>query len=226
MSRRKVFLKTNASKEKYDAYIKALNAYNPNKLEENPQNPSQIYEYYSYVDELYVWLKKAYSDDICVVCNEMRAILGHLAEYDPSNENNKNNLGKAYGHFRRLSIDTLKIICTSFDKEFDVWIRKHAMYDYRGIDADFFPKYVTLYHEAHRAYIDAQKSENLGSDRENKIIVKYYNVAKLYGEVYKHHVNERRLYIEKITQRFKVSKVVWVIATLLLTLISVTNVIL
>lgn len=226
MGKRKKILKNNESKDKYNSYTNALSAYHPEKLEESPSNPSEIYKYYSCIDSLYVWLKNAYNDDICVLCNEMRAVLGHLSEYNPDTEERKNNLGKAYGHFRRLSIDTLKIICNGFDKEFDEWIRKHTAYDYRNIDAEYLPTYITLYYEAHDKYIEAQKSENLGSDKDNDIIKKYCDVATKFGKLYEHHVNDRRTDIEKITRRLKRNKYAVIASTVVITVISVVGAIL
>ena len=204
----------------------ALNAYCPEKLEVDPSNQSEIYEYYTCIDRLYIWLKNAYNDDICVLCNEMRAILGHLSEYNPNTENKKKNLEKAYGHFRRLSIDILKIICNGFDKEFDEWIRKHTAYDYRNVDAQYLPTYISLYYEAHGKYIEAQKSENLGSDKDNHIIKKYCDVAAIFGKLYKHHVDDRRFDIEKITRRFKKNKYAVIVSTIVLTIISILGAIL
>ena len=106
------------STESQKSYSAALLSYHPAQLEKEPTTPTQIYEYYSYVDKLYVWLKNAYKDDLCVLCNEMRAIIGHLAEYNESTESTCHNLSKAYGHIRRLSIDTLKVACNGFDLEF------------------------------------------------------------------------------------------------------------
>lgn len=226
MGKRKKILKNNESKEKYKSYISALNKYNPEKLEKSPSNPTEIYKYYSCVDSLYIWLKNAYNDDICVLCNEMRAVLGHLSEYNPNTEESKNNLGKAYGHFRRLSIDILKIICNGFDKEFDEWIRKHTAYDYRNIDAEYLPTYITLYYEAHNEYIKAQKSENLGSDKENDIIIKYFKVADLFGKLYDHHVNDRRFDIEKITRRLKRNKYAVIICATVITILSILGAVL
>ena len=221
MAKSKKILKNNESKEKYSSYISALSTYNPEKLEETPSNPNDIYKYYSCIDNLYIWLKNAYDDDICVLCNEMRAILGHLSEYDPYTEKIKSNLGKAYGHFRRLSIDTLKIICNGFDKEFDEWIRKHTSYDYRNIDAEYLPTYIALYYKAHNKYIEAQKSENLGSDKDNDIIKKYCDVANAFGKLYEHHVDDRRFEIEKITRRFKRNKFAVIVSTIAITVISI-----
>lgn len=223
MTKGKAFLKDNKQKEKFKNFENALSAYNPDRLEVTPKKPNEIYQYYICVDEMYVWLKNAYEDDLCVLCNEMRAILGHLSEYKIENEPQKKNMDKAYGHLRRLSIDTLKTLCDAFDKAFDLWINKHAHYDYRNIDNEYFPQYVKLFNEAHYAYLDAQKVENLGSDRENNIIKKYYKVAELYYRLYAHHMDDRRIRIEKITRRFKVNNVIWMSCTLVISILSICS---
>lgn len=225
LNRRKTFLKDNSSKERFQTLGDALKGYNSACLEDMPDSANKIYQYYAYIDPLYIWLKNAYEDDLCVLCNEMRAILGHLSEYNSENVNSRRNLSKAYGHLRRLSIDTLKILCNGLDKAFDEWIDTHANYDYRSVDAEYFPKYVTLYNIAHNAYLQAQKEENLGSDRGNHIIEKYHTVAKKYYALYSYHMDVRRRRIEKITRRFKLNKILWIICTSLVVGLSVLGVV-
>lgn len=221
MAKEKSFLKGTNGKTNFAKFMSALTAYDADKLEIKPNNPHEIYQYYILVDGMYIWLKNAYEDNLCVLCNEMRAILGHLSEYSSENEKEKENLEKAYGHLRRLSIDILKTLCDAFDKIFDGWINKHARYDYKNIDADYFPQYVTLYNKAHCDYLDAQKSENMGSDRGNKIICKYYEAAKSYSKLYEHHMDDRRIGIEKITRRLMVNNVIWISCTIILSILSI-----
>lgn len=222
---KRIFIKDKSSEKRFQALGDALGGYNSVCLEHTPDSAKEIYQYYSYIDPLYVWLKNAYGDDLGVLCNEMRAILGHLSEYDPENEERRCNLSKAYGHLRRMSIDTLKILCNGLDKAFDEWISMHAKYDYRSVDAEYFPKYVSLYNVAHSAYLKTQKEENLGSDRGNHIIEKYHAVAKRYYDLYKYHMDARRYKIEKITRRFKLNKIVWVVCTSLTVGLSVLGLI-
>lgn len=224
MKKGKAFLKDTKQKEKFNNFENALSAFDPRMLEMTPKTPNEIYQYYACIDEMYVWLKNAYEDNLCVLCNEMRAILGHLSEYNVENETRKKNLDKAYGHLRRLSIDTLKTLCDAFDKVFDLWINRHARYDYRNIDNEFFPQYVSLYNEAHYAYLNVQQIENLGSDRDNNIIEKYYDVAKLYHRLYVHHMDDRRVRIEKITRRFKINNITLISCTIVISILSICSV--
>lgn len=226
MNKRKMLLKGKLLQKKFDMFQKALDNYQPDILEIPPKMPNEIYCYYAHIDNMYVWLKNAYNDDLCVLCNEIRSILGHLSEYDLRDEKDKDNLQKAYGHFRRLSIDTLKILCNGLHEFFDRWIRKHAYYDYSNVDSEYFQKYVILYNKAHKAYIDVQKVENLGSDRNNRIIKKYHEAACQYGALYAYHDNDRRIRIEKTTARFRINKMIWVICTFLLVVLSVLGTVL
>lgn len=207
----------------YEVLEKALGKFNPELFEIAPQYPNEIYYYYTYVDGVYIWLKNAYQDNICVLCNEMRAVLGHLSEYDDKDDDGKKNLEKAYGHFRRLSIDSLKILCNGLDEAFDKWIQKYARYDYSRRDNKYLPDYVRLYHNAHNAYLDAQEKENLGSDRGNSIINKYYDVANKYLLLYKHHNNIRRVKIEKLAKRFRWNTRLAILATIVFATLSIVD---
>lgn len=199
----------------------ALNQFNPSLLETTPPSPKDIYKYYVCIDNLYIWLKNSYNDDLCVLCNEIRAILGHLSEYNIDDEDKKRNLNKAYGHLRRLSIDSLKILCNGLDQVFDEWIQKHVRYDYSNKDNSFLPQYIEKYYSAHYAYLQVQMDENLGSDQNNKIIEKYHNAAKEYLSLYAFHKSKRRLKIERASRVFNLNKIAYIIALIIITVISV-----
>lgn len=209
----KKFKKNTVNAEIFENFQRAFNKFNPSELEKDPKNIKDIYIHYNYVDDMYIWLKQTYENSMCVLSNEIRAILGHISEYDIQSDKGLKNLEKAGGHLRRLSIDTLKILCDGFDKTFLLWINKYSKFDYSNIDQDYLPEYVNLYNEAHTKYLDVQKNENLGSDKENAIIVKYYATAQLYCELYKHHQKERRLHIEKMAKRFRINKLIWIFST-------------
>ncbi len=100
------------------------------------------------------------------------------------------------------------MLCNGLDRIFSKWISKHAQYDYSEVDNRFFPEYVKKYYNAHNKYIDAQKKENLGSDRKNKIIEEYYNVVLAYKDVYEMHVQPRAKKIETTARNKKMA--VWV----------------
>lgn len=211
------------SEDNYNKLFIAMGKYNPERLEKQPKEPRDLYHYYTCIDGVYTWTKNSYENDLYVLCNEMRAILGHLTEYDEKSEKSKNNFEKAYGHFRRLSIDTLKILCNGLDQVFDEWIQEHAQYDFRNKDNEYLPEYVTLYYEAHNAYLEVQEIENLGSDRENGIIQKYHEVGRKYLEVYQYHIKTRRQRIEKTARRFKINNKLVICATVVFTILSIVG---
>lgn len=209
--------------EEYEYLKSGLENYNPALLDSQPATPQTLYKYYTNIDKVYTWLRMAYDDDLSVLCNEMRAILGHLSEYDVDDDKQKRNLDKAYSHFRRLSIDTLKILCNGLDQVYDEWIQKYAKHDFRKIDNSFLPQYIELYHEAHSMYLNVQRAENLGSDRDNAIIQKYHGVALKYLELHMHHINPRRIRIEKNARRFELNNRVFWFATIIFTSISIID---
>ena len=180
-------------------------------------DPAQIYSYYNEADKLYVWLKNAYDTNLPSVENEIRAILGHMSEY----EYDQDNLQKAYGHIRRMCIDILKILCNGFDREFEEWIMIHAPFDYNDQDNLYIPEYVKMYTIAHQKYLDTQQKENLGSNRNNHIVERYYEVAVLYGALYKYHINQRRIKIHKHYIRMVWQRRLWVFATTVVMTISI-----
>ena len=207
-------------------YLKdALKNYNPSLLDNNPNDIKTMYSYYTYIDDVYTWLRCAYDEDLPVLCNEMRAILGHISEYDSTNDVKKKNLDKAYSHLRRLGIDNLKILCNGLDQNFDEWIQKYAKFDFRNIDNTFLPEYIKLYHEAHDSYLEVQQAENLGSDRDNCIIEKYHRVALKYLQLFEHHIQDRRARIERTAFLFRLNTCLCTLATVFFTLISVFDVI-
>lgn len=214
------------SADKFDRLKEAIDKFCANKLEYPPFKAKDIYTNYTYVDALYVWLKDAYNDDMCVLCNEMRAVLGHLAEYDEEDDDKKRNLTKAYGHLRRLGIDSLKILCNGLDEIFEKWIFKYSKYDYSNIDNEYLPKYIKKYYIAHNEYLQVQKAEKLGSDRENAIIVKYHEAAKKYLDLYELHIYDRRTRIERRTLGFKFNNIIIFGLSLILCLLSIVDVIL
>lgn len=209
--------KSIANRDEFNNFKDALNSFQPSILENEVTAPNDIYYYYSKIDKLYVWLKNAYNSDLQSVENEMRAALGHMSEY----ESDHGNLQKAYGHIRRIGIDVLKILCNGFDQEFEEWINTHAAFEYSSHDNLYMPQYVKMYNEAHQKYLYAQQKENLGSNKNNRIIEKYYEAAESYGMLYEYHLNERRLKIHNRYCKNLWLQRLWVMSTLVLTTISV-----
>lgn len=215
--------KVNQGFEKFQESIQNFNAL---QLEIEPKTPSQIYRYYQYIDKLYIWIKKAYCNDLSVLNNEMRAILGHLSEYNALHDAPTQNLTKAYGHLRRLSIDTLKITCNGLDLFFQEWINKYSHYDFRDTDGQYMPRYMKLYYSAHRQYMKVQKIESNGSDRQHHIIKEYYEVVKLYQILYQYHLNARRRKIERRVRLIQISQFFCIGGISFLAILSIAGILL
>ena len=104
--------------------------------------------------------------------NEIRAILGHLSQYRMSNYNiDKNDLRKAYGHFRRLNLDLLKILCDIFNKNLYKILTQQYKYDLRNVKDDYLVNFDKKYITARRLYLKAQREESSGSDRNKHNII-------------------------------------------------------
>lgn len=209
--------KSIANSDTYKEFEISLNAFQPETLEIPITKPEQIYVYYNSIESLYTWLRNAYGSDLQSIENEIRATLGHMSEYESDHE----NLQKAYGHIRRMAIDVLKILCNGLDKEFEEWIITHAEFDYNTQDNLYMPMYVKMYNQARKEYLDAQMKENMGSNRNNHIIEKYYKAAKSYGKLYEYHINKRRIKIHRYYIRMLWQRRLWIASTSAVTIISI-----
>ena len=96
--------------------------------------------YENYTDPLLTEARRLTNDNIFVLGNEMRAMLGHLADYRQNLQYRK-NLKDAYGHFRRLNVDAFKIICDEADKSLLRYLKKHVHYDFRNVNSSFLFEY-------------------------------------------------------------------------------------
>lgn len=165
--------------------IDALNSYDCVAVNSLPSTEKELYDYYvNNTDPVISWARKITDDNIFVLGNEIRAMFGHLADYrqDPTR---KKNLENAYGHFRRLNIDTFKILCDEFDKFFLIQLKKYYHLDLRNIDRNYLEDFSNEYFNAKDAYIEAQQKEHVGSDMHENIILLYHKAASCYAKVYK-----------------------------------------
>ena len=119
--------------------------------------------YEKYTDPLLTEARRLTNDNIFVLGNEMRAMLGHLADYRQNLQYRK-NLKDAYGHFRRLNVDAFKIICDEADKSLLRYLKKHVHYDFRNVNSSFLFEYSQKYFKAKSLYLKAQVAEKTGSD--------------------------------------------------------------
>ncbi len=162
-----------------------LDAYKPEQIDCMPLTEKDLYRYYEdFTDELLTFVRKMSDDNVFLLGNEARAMFGHLADYR-LNSKEKKNLQDAYGHFRRLNLDVLKILCNELDKTFIKYLKKHYQYDFRNTRKDFLFEYSEKYFDAQRAYLKAQIDERAGSDRlSGNIIFEYHEAAKKYLELF------------------------------------------
>ncbi len=139
--------------------------------------------YENYTDPLLTEARRLTNDNIFVLGNEMRAMLGHLADYRQNLQYRK-NLKDAYGHFRRLNVDAFKIICDEADKSLLRYLKKHVHYDFRNVNSSFLFEYSQKYFKAKSLYLKAQVAERTGSDRASgNVIMMYYDATCAYAEL-------------------------------------------
>ena len=164
--------------------LAALVTFSPDLVNSQPNTEKDLMDLYlRFTDPIVMYARVMNEDTVFVLGNEARALLGHLADYRQI-PNNRKNLSDAYGHFRRLNLDTFKIICDELDAFHFNYLEKHYHYDYRGVNQDFLPTYAKKYFSAQNAYLTAQTTERTGSDRcSNNIIAKYHYAAKEYADL-------------------------------------------
>ena len=177
--------------------LTVLNSYSTNVINVQPFTERDLLErYFQYTDPLLEHVRLMTVDNVFVLGNEARAMLGHIADYRTNPENRK-NLSDAYGHFRRLNLDAFKIICDKLDQFLFTYLKKHYHYDYRDVNHSFLTEYANKYFAAQEAYFNAQAHERTGSDRfSGNIINEYFVAAKLYVELFA-YLQDNRKGIEK-----------------------------
>lgn len=176
------------SKNSYDVDIETLedfilNKYNCETLNTDPSSDSDLLiAYIKNTDYIHQYLRATVDDFFYSSTNELRAALGHLAEFVIQDGSlSGENLNSAYGHLRRLNIDGLKLLCDEFDKELSVNLKKQYGYDYRDVSKDYLKEYGEKYFKAKKLYREAQQKESVGCDRKKHNVIKlYYDAAKEY----------------------------------------------
>lgn len=162
-----------------------LEQYNADKVNTQPNTEKELLSlYFNYTDPLLTYVRELNSDNVFSLGNEARAMFGHIADYRLESGARK-NLSDAYGHFRRLNIDSFKIICNKFDECLFSYLLHHFHYDYRKVQESFLKDYSSKYFNAQKLYLDAQKKERTGSDRVSEnIIAAYYDAANAYVDLF------------------------------------------
>lgn len=184
--------------EEIENYI--LTQYKPDIINSQPSNEKDLLNiYYSYTDILFQYVRNYTERFINPITNEIRALLGHLAEYRISDQRStKIDLEKAYGHLRRINLDLMKILCDEFDRSFSKIQKAQSRYDLRNMKNDYTLTFGKKYFNAKNLYINAQKEERLGCDSHT------HNVYDLYFQAAKEYIELKRYY-----QKYK-NDIIWI----------------
>lgn len=173
-----------------DELLESLKKYNYEVVNKLPLSEYDLIKYYEkYSDPVVTAARLITNNNVFTLGNEVRAMLGHLADYR-QNPKYRKNLKDAYGHFRRLNVDAFKIICDEADKALFKYMDKNKRYDFSDVNYAFLKEYAKKYFAAKKLYLDAQISEKTGSDRASGNIMQKYHLASLaYAELlsYKYH---------------------------------------
>lgn len=175
--------------ERFSALEQKIKTYDASLLNVRAKNAPELYSYfYHNSDAIYQYVRLLIAGNEFAASNEIRAMLGHLAESELNcNSVSRHELQNAYGHFRRMNIDVLKILCDELDKALSLWLQKHYHYDYRKQDEEFLPTFSESYVSAKRKYKEARLLESIGSDsKSNKfnVIELYYQAAFAYIDLF------------------------------------------
>lgn len=195
----------------------AINNYNVEQLEKDPLSVKELMGYYlRSTDPVYSCMRNLFEISFEVIDNEIRAMLGHCVDIDVTNPKDR-NLDKAYSHFRRLNIDSFKIICDEFDKFYTKWFKSHYKCDFSNMRTDFLQCIAEKYYEAKSSYVKAQHEERVGSDfNRHKILAEYSQAAMAYVKMYKLYVQYR-----KKVRRVKIHSVIKCAVAAMVAVISI-----
>ena len=191
--------------EQLEDYI--LHEYDSKFIDKTPKSEQELMKKYEQSFYLYQYVTARIDRNAVPLNNEIRAMFGHIAEYRTIDESMvKTNLSKAYGHFRRLNIDSFKLICDEFDKSLYQTLIKEYKYDYRNVIKGYLKEFGEMYICARNLYLEAQKMERVGCDSGvHNVIELYHNAAKKYLELKKYYVKHKdqikNIYVSAIAKK-------------------------
>jgi len=164
-----------------------INSYDAGLINSEPKSVEELFNMYQqHTDILYQYVRLNINYFMFSLNNEIRAIFGHISEYEVSNDPKikERELEDAYGHFRRLNLDAFKYVCNKYDMVLFKEMKKQYKFDYRNVKVGYLKEYAKKYFEAKTAYIQAQQEERVGSDRNvHNVIQLYHTAAKAYIEL-------------------------------------------
>lgn len=186
-----------------------INSYSPDNINCEPKTEKDlllIYQTHTVYLLDYICCMYHFSYPIS---NEIRAILGHLSEYRASKINKREELHNVYGHFRRVNLDALKIICDELDRSLLIILQKQYTYDYRNMYENYLKEYCKMYFVAKNAYLAAQEEECVGSDRDTHNIFEFYHSAAKQYILLKQFYEKYKKEIQRIKWITNIKKVVY-----------------
>ena len=202
-----------------DKEIALLNNYNYGQIDILPDTENQLFRYYH--DNAILLLNyyhEVMSEPAFELTNEIRAMFGHLVDYRLKTDPLRENLQKAYGHFRRLNIDAFKILCDEYDKVFSQKVTNLYKYDYRSVAANYLRTYLELYFEARNLYLDAQNNESLGKNS-NNVYEYYFKALVAYIKLKNYYIKNKEV-VEKRKRKSITFKTLSVLTSLALSVIT------
>lgn len=204
-----------------DIEKKFLKVYRPNAIIQ-PKTELELYKMYNdMVVPLIDYYVSVMGEPEFVLSNEVRAMLGHLVDYKLTNDGLKENLEKAYGHFRRLNLDAFKILCDEYDKYFSKCITRFYKYDLRNIDCKFLNDYYSHYFNARNAYLDAQKHESLGRNS-NEVYERYFFALREYIALKNKYLEKKKI-LERKRLHSIIFKSISIVVSLLCSAITIVS---
>ena len=186
-----------------------IESFDADKIDVKPKTEKELLLYYAeYTDILFQYLRVIVDEQLFYISNEIRALLGHLSDYRVYSDITKNNLEKAYGHFRRMNLDAFKTLCDMFDDALSRQLRKDYTLDYREVSSDYLEKFSQMYFSARESYLEAQTNERTGSDSHvHNILGQYYIAIKKYIEL-KQYYMENKSDIKRIKRKVIFSRII------------------
>ena len=202
-------------------YQELVEQYDPKIINICPKSADELYGYYrAYTQILLDCVFEEIETLPYVLTNEIRAMVGHLSEHNTRIDLSNYELQKAYGHFRRLNLDAMKILCDEFDKGFSNFISKSHKYPYYKVEEGFMASYAKCYFEARQLFLEAQFSEGVGSNYKANVYETYFNAVKKYIELQKYYLDNLKEIrkIRRVTIIKKVVALAWSLANIAVSL--------
>ncbi len=202
-----------------------LKRFDSAKINKKPKTEQELYQYYAENSDIMVqYLRLTVKNELRPLVNEIRAFFGHLTEQNTEKKIDKRELEKAYGHFRRLTLDSFKILCDEFDGVLIKIMMKQYHYNFNSVNVKYLKEFSDLYIQAKQAYVKAQQAERTGSDSTSS-----ENIIQLYHIACKKYIELKRLYfknkkaVDRTRMKIKILASATVVSFVFSTVVSILN---